>query len=91
MRELATEGPDSEAVRLLSPPSPAFKGRMADLAADVDKAVKAGERVVLAMSRPGSAQRLAEVLDEYEVPVGLLLEEEEAELAGFARFEVDLT
>jgi len=73
MRELATEEAASGAVRLLGPPAPAFQGRMADLADAVGKAVAAGERVCLAMSRPGSAQRLAEVLEEYEIPVALSL------------------
>jgi len=74
MRELATDAGGDGAVRLLAPPAPAFQGRMADLADAVDKAVAAGERVLLAMSRPGSAQRLAEVLEEYGVPTSLVLE-----------------
>jgi transcription-repair coupling factor (superfamily II helicase) len=74
MRELATDAGGNGAVRLLAPPAPTFQGRMADLADVVDKAVAAGERVLLAMSRPGSAQRLAEVLEEYGVPTSLVLE-----------------
>jgi len=79
MRELATEGPESAAARLLAPPAPTFQGRMADLAESVSKAVAAGEVVCLAMSRPGSAQRLAEVLEEYEVPVALSLPSADAD------------
>jgi len=85
MRELATTT-DVEAVaepitsaadgalRIMAQPSPTFQGRMADLADVVAKSMAAGERVCLAMSRPGSAQRLAEVLEEYDIPVALSLE-----------------
>jgi transcription-repair coupling factor (superfamily II helicase) len=67
------ERQDVDTIRLMAQPSPSFQGRMADLAEAVSKAIAAGERVCMAMSRPGSAQRLAEVLEEYEVPVTLSL------------------
>ena len=75
MRELATEAPGAETVRLIAQPAATFQGRMADLAEAVRKALAADERVCFALSRPGSAQRLAEVLEEYEVPVALSLPE----------------
>ena len=76
MRELATEG--SGATRLIAQPAPSFHGRMADLAETVSKSLANGESICLAMSRPGSAQRLAEVLEEYEVPVALTLPDGDA-------------
>jgi transcription-repair coupling factor (superfamily II helicase) len=81
LRELATEGSGegAGAVRLLAPPAPTFQGRMADLADAVSHAVTAGERVVLAMSRPGSAQRLAEVLEEYGLSVALSIDGDDGE------------
>jgi len=73
MRELATEGTASEAVKLIAQTAPTFQGRMADLAESITKSLAEGERICLAMSRRGAAQRLAEVLEEYGVPVALSL------------------
>ena len=75
MRELATEGTASGAVKLIAQPAPSFHGRMADLAETITKSLGEGERICLAMNRPGSAQRLAEVLEEYGVSVALSLPE----------------
>ncbi len=74
VRELVTEAVPDGSFRFLAQAAPSFQGRMADLAEAVHKAIDAGERVCMAMSRPGSAQRLAEVLEEYEVPVALSLD-----------------
>ena len=78
MRELATEGTTSGAVKLIAQPAPSFQGRMAELAETITKSLAEGERICLAMSRPGSAQRLAEVLEEYGVPIALSLANGEA-------------
>ena len=78
LRGVATEGTGSGSIRLMAQPAPSFHGRMADLAEAVTKSLAAGERICLAMSRRGSAQRLAEVLEEYGVAVALSLASKEA-------------
>jgi len=82
LRELATAaGTDAKGtpttIRLLAQAAPSFQGRMADLSEQIAKALAAGERVCLAMSRPGAAHRLAEVLEEYDIPVALSMVAEE--------------
>ncbi len=74
LRELAT----SAAPSIIAQPAPSFHGRMAELSEQIDKALHAGERVCFALSRPGAAQRLAEVLEEYGVPTALSLSDEPA-------------
>jgi transcription-repair coupling factor (superfamily II helicase) len=83
LRELATAaGTDAEkraptTIRLLAQAAPSFQGRMADLSEQIAKALAAGERICLAMSRPGASQRLAEVLEEYDIPVALSVDEDQ--------------
>jgi len=76
VHELATT---DSAIRLIAPPAPSFKGRMAELADHLGKLLADGERICFAMSRPGAATRLAEILEEYGVRVSLSLPEPEAE------------
>lgn len=64
---------DGDSVRLIAPPAPSFKGRMAELAEQLGKAMASGESICFAMSRPGSAQRLAEILEDYGVHATLSL------------------
>jgi len=46
----------------------AYSGRVPDLVQDLRKGVEAGKRIVCVMRAPGSADRLSEILDEYDLP-----------------------
>jgi len=80
LRELA--GPataadaPAEGVRLQSQAAPSFRGRMADLAERLAGALEDDERVLFAMGRRGAAERLGEILEEYDVRVALDLPDE---------------
>ncbi len=52
-----------------------FRGRLAELAREVHRAMRAGDRVVFLMSRAGKAERLAEILAGYGVRAALALAE----------------
>lgn len=60
-------GGSAAAVALGAQAAPSYRGRLADLAAAVQRAADAGERVVFALSRAGKAERLGEILDGYGV------------------------
>lgn len=76
--ELAEGSGGADAISLVAQPAASFRGRLAELATQVQRSVTDGERVLFAMSRPGKAQRLAEILEEYGVRVALRLPEEGA-------------
>ncbi len=52
-----------------------FRGRLAELAHGLKLELDAGERVAFVLSKPGKAERLAEILEGYGVPVTLQLED----------------
>jgi transcription-repair coupling factor (superfamily II helicase) len=73
LHELA-EGPSQPgAINLLAQPAPPFRGRLAELAEHVERSLAEGDRICFAMSRPGKAERLAEILDDYGVSSALHL------------------
>ena len=57
--------------RLLSQAAPSYRGRLADLARDLGRSLEAGDRVLFVVDKRGKAQRLAEILEGYDVPVTL--------------------
>ncbi|MDX1385374.1 MAG: CarD family transcriptional regulator, partial [Thermoanaerobaculia bacterium] len=68
VRELAGMGGDGE-IDLRAQAAPAYRGRLAELAERLHRDLPTGERVAFLFDRDGKAQRLAEILSGYEVPV----------------------
>ncbi|MFQ5743049.1 MAG: transcription-repair coupling factor [Acidobacteriota bacterium] len=89
IHELALPAGVDGAVTLLSQPAPSFKGRLAALATQLQRSLQEGERICFAMSKPGKAERLAEVLEEYGVQVTLSLPEEGAEVVRRRAYELE--
>ncbi len=56
---------------------PGHRGRLAELAHSLKLELDAGERVAFALSRTGKAERLAEILEGYGIPVTLQLDDPE--------------
>jgi transcription-repair coupling factor (superfamily II helicase) len=89
LRELA-EGPSRTGeISIFAQPAPPFRGRLAELAEQVERSLAAGDRICFAMSRPGKAERLAEILEDYGVGAALHLpgESGEDEVIGPADIE----
>jgi transcription-repair coupling factor (superfamily II helicase) len=76
LRELATADEPQAAASLVWPSrhTRSFAGRVADLAAAFRAAAARGERTICVLRGPGSAKRLAEILDEYGIPAALASE-----------------
>jgi transcription-repair coupling factor (superfamily II helicase) len=72
LRELATsEDGAVQPIVWSSRPARSFAGRVADLVAALRNATARGERTICVLRGPGSAKRLAEILEEYEIPAAL--------------------
>ncbi len=69
LRELVGEEPrgPSEPVHVASRPAPSFSGRMRDLVAEIGRQAAAGGRIVCLPRTAGGAERLVEILREYDV------------------------
>ncbi len=63
-----------QATRLLAQPAPVHRGRLAELAQELERDLDAGERVVFVLGRRGKAERLAEILEGYGINTTLVLE-----------------
>lgn len=74
-RVVTTEFAGPHTVALTAQPAPGYRGRLADLARALHEALGEGERVIFALSRLGKAERLAEILSGYDVPVALRTDE----------------
>lgn len=66
------------ALSLLAQAAPVFRGRLADLAAELERDLAAGERVVFMLGRRGKAERLAEILEGYGITASLVLDPADA-------------
>jgi transcription-repair coupling factor (superfamily II helicase) len=73
LHELAGGPAQPDEIGLIAQPAPSFRGRLAELAEHVERSLAAGERICFAMSRPGKAERLAEILLDYGVSAALKL------------------
>ncbi len=63
----------AEATALSAQAAPVYRGRLAELAQELDRDLASGERVAFVLGRPGKAERLAEILDGYGVASALLV------------------
>ena len=89
LHELAEGGARSRAISLLAQPAPPFRGRLADLAEHVERSLAGGDRICFAMSRPGKAERLAEILEDYGVKAALDLPAENGVVEGIEPADIE--
>jgi len=78
--ELGIERAGEKPLFLSSQPTRKYHGNIHDLIADLNKARDAGERVIFLFSNLGRAERMNDILKEYEIPAHLCRGEEAADV-----------
>jgi transcription-repair coupling factor (superfamily II helicase) len=80
VEELSVESPEARPIYLASQTTRRYHGNIHDLIGDLRKHREAGERVVFLFSNLGRAERVNDILGEYEIPAHLCRDEEPAEV-----------
>ncbi len=85
MEELSVAGPEAS-FYLASQSTRKYHGNLKELIGDLERFRNSGERIVFILSNPGRAERLRDILKEYEVPAHICRdgtgEQEEDRVAG---------
>jgi transcription-repair coupling factor (superfamily II helicase) len=82
IEELGVAGADNSPIHLASQPARRYHGNIRELIGDLGKFRDEGERVALVFSNPGRAERMNDILKEYEIAAHLCRGGEEAPPAG---------
>jgi transcription-repair coupling factor (superfamily II helicase) len=76
--EISIDRPDSAPLFLYSQPARSYHGNIREMINDVRKFRASGEKVVFLFTNPGRAERVNDILKEYEIPAHLCRSDEQA-------------
>ena len=80
--ELAIDGVEPAATHVACLPALEYHGRIADWVDEIKKARGRGDRIVFVADTPGRAERVVELLDDYEVRARALSQDDDLESAA---------
>jgi transcription-repair coupling factor (superfamily II helicase) len=82
VEELSVENPESSPIYLSSQSTRKYHGNIRELIGDIEKFRNAGEKVAFIFSNLGRAERVNDILKEYEIPAHLCRSGEQESAAG---------